>query len=72
MKNKVPITKQRLSEVRRAASLKAVAVRQAKARRDPLTSISIRQSSKAKLLAIADRERTTMTAAFDDIVTRSL
>jgi hypothetical protein len=72
MKNKTPISKQRLSEVRRAASLKAVAVRQAKARHDPLTSISIRKSSKAKLMAIADRERTTMTEAFDVLVTRAL
>jgi len=53
-----------LSEVRRAASMKGVAVRQANAKRDPLTTISVRVSDKTRLQAFADENGITFTEAF--------
>lgn len=53
-----------LSEIRREASMKGVAVRQAKAKCDPLATISVRTSDKARLQAYADAQGITLTEAF--------
>jgi hypothetical protein len=53
-----------LSEIRREASMKGVAVRQERAKRDPLTTISVRTSDKARLQVYADEQGITLTEAF--------
>jgi len=53
-----------LSEIRREASMKGVAVRQERAKRDPLATISVRTSDKARLQAYADEQGITLTEAF--------
>lgn len=55
-----------LSEKRRAAGLAGVAARRLnpKPKTDPLATISVRASDKARLKAFADAEGITMTEAF--------
>ena len=53
-----------LSDIRRAASMMGVAVRQAKAKLDPLTTISVRASDKTRLQSFADEQGITLTEAF--------
>lgn len=61
---KKTIHNETLSEKRRRASMMAVKVRQEKARLDPLTTISVRTSDKARLQDYADGEGITLTEAF--------
>jgi hypothetical protein len=57
-----------ISEIRREAGLKGAAVRKANARRDPLTTISIRKSSHKELRKIADAKGSTLTETLHTII----
>jgi hypothetical protein len=60
--------KKTISEVRRQAGLKSGAVRRANAKRDPLTTVSIRKSSHQALRRLAVQRGETMTDTLHTII----
>jgi hypothetical protein len=57
-----------ISEIRREAGLKSGEVRRANAMRDPLTTVSIRQSSHQVLRKLADAKGETMTETLHALI----
>ena len=60
--------KNTLSEIRRQAGLKSGVVRRARAKRDPLVTVSIRKSSHQDLRELADSKDATITDTLHTII----